>query len=185
MSHLASLLMGITCFTRIPLTLVQWKSTQSISSSGIRGYRSGSYQWDPVLYYLLAGEEWERCWRFLIWLYLEDNVNENWVLLLVQSKCRGRPRHLRKSGEAIFQGKPFNFINIRAITYHMPFVLFYFGHKKSNNKIIEGTQWPNIRVNLYMSKIQDGNASDLICLVSWYLSFSKYKSPTITHPNIF
>lgn len=33
------------------------ESTQSISSSGIRGYRSGSYQRDSVLYYLLAGEE--------------------------------------------------------------------------------------------------------------------------------
>ena len=105
------------------------KTTQSISSSGIRGYWSGSYQPDPVLYYLLAGEGWEWCWQFLIWLYLEDNVNGNWVLLLVQSKCRGKPRHLRKSGEATFQGKPFNFISISAITCHR-LLLCFFGKNK-------------------------------------------------------
>ena len=125
--------MEITCFTWIPLTLVQWKTTQSISSSGIRAYWSGSYQPDPILYYLLAGEEWEWCWQFLIWLYWEDNVNENWVLLLVQSKCQGRLRHLRKSGEATFQGRPFNFINIRAITCHK-LLLCFFGKNNMGGK---------------------------------------------------
>lgn len=89
-----------------------WSSgeiTQSISSTGIRGYWSRSYQLGPVLYYLRAGEQWEWCWWFLIWLYLEDNVNENWVLLLVQSKCRGRLRHLRMRREATFQEKSIAF----------------------------------------------------------------------------
>lgn len=77
---------------------------------------------DPILYHQLAGEDWERCWQVLIWLYLEDNVNENWVLLLVRSKCRGRLRHLRKRREATWQEKKSHFMNMRVIMYCITFV---------------------------------------------------------------
>lgn len=145
-------------------------------SGEIRGYWSRSYQRGPIL----AGEEWEWCWWFLIWLYLKDNVNGNWVLLLVQSKCRGRLRHLRKSREATFQGKPFNFINIRAIPCHRLF---------GKNKIIEGTQRQNIRVYFYKGKIQGGTPCDLIYLLSLSLSLfptrpPKYRTLTIAPPKI-
>lgn len=142
-------------------------------SGEIRGYWSRSYQRGSVL----AGEEWEWCWWFLIWLYLEDNVNGNWVLLLVQSKCRGRLRHLRKSREATFQGKPFHFINIRAIPCHMLF---------GKNKIIEGTQRQNIRVYFYKGKIQvEPHVTLFTCLV--YLSPlppQKYRTLTIAPPKL-
>lgn len=76
--------------------------------------------------------------------------------------------------------KTFNFINIRVITCHIIFVLFF-----GKNKTIEETQQPNIRVNLCNGKIQNGTASDLIYLVSLYLSFSILSTPTMAHPKIF
>lgn len=111
----------VAWFPWLPLTLVQWEPHRTFQTmkSGVTEVEAWA---GPVLYHQLAGEDWEGCWQVLIWLYLEDNVNENWVLLLVQSKCRGRLRHLRERREATWQEK-----NIPFYEYESCYVLRFFG----------------------------------------------------------
>lgn len=138
-----------------PRTLVQWEpqGTSQTTASGVTKVEAWA---EPVLYHQLAGEDWERCWQVLIWLYLEDNVNENWVLLLVQSKCRGRLRHLGKRREATWQEKKHSISWLWELlcTTLLLFLIFeYF--RGIESKIIDRIWWPNIRLSLCQGRIQN------------------------------